>query len=84
MNSSENLLSDVNPIKSYGDEFWKRHLKCLFFLKYVTVYVIDFFSEKHKFQELSIYLAGLYVSGINSVIIGSYTVVLGCSYLYPV
>jgi hypothetical protein len=84
MNSSENLLPKVNPIKSYGDEFWTRHLKCLFFLKYVTVYVIDFFSEKHKFCELNITLTGLYISGIDSIIIGSYNVVKGCSFLYSV
>ena len=84
MNSYNEPLTSVNPLKSYGDSFWKRHLKCFFFLKYITVYVLDFFSEKHKFHELILYLSGLYISGINSEIIGSYSVVAGCDYLYPV
>ncbi|CAG9326420.1 unnamed protein product [Blepharisma stoltei] len=64
---------NVEPLNSWGDSFWKRHLKYLWWLKYVVFYSLDLIEDKFKIPELSIILGATYILEVNIKILGLYS-----------
>ncbi|CAG9326422.1 unnamed protein product [Blepharisma stoltei] len=64
---------EVQPLNSWGDSFWKRHLKCLWWLKYIVFYSFDLIEDKLKIPELSIILGVTYILDVNTQILGLYS-----------
>ena len=74
----------LDPLNSWGKDFWKRHLKCLFWMKYLTVYLIDLLTNQFKFKDLTFGLIGFYLFGLDTERLGIYAVYGGCKEIYYV
>jgi hypothetical protein len=68
----------IDPLNSWGKDFWKRHLKCLFFLKYISAYLVDLLSNQFKFTDLTFLSMATYVMGLDPDRLGIYVVYPGC------
>ena len=68
----------LDPLNSWGKGFWKRHLKCFFFLKYICAYLVDLLSNQFKFIDLAFSSLTFYAYGQDPDRLGLYTVYPGC------
>ena len=73
----------INPFDAWGNGFWKRHLKCFKYIKYLLSVFIDFLEEQMKLPELSILIGAIYMIGLNTQLLGIYEAYAICSPIFP-
>ncbi|OMJ76896.1 hypothetical protein SteCoe_23633 [Stentor coeruleus] len=72
-----------SPLDMWGDSFWKKHFRYFFFIKYILSVFIDFLQDHMKSPELSVLIAGLYMIGLNTELLGIYTANGLCEPYFP-
>lgn len=77
------MKKEINPLNSMGEEFWKKHFKVFGFIKIFFSMFIDFLEDKMKSPELAMIMAGYYLIGINTKLLGIYQAMALCQPLYP-
>lgn len=73
----------IKPFSSLGKSFWRNHFKCFAFLHWFISTIIDFVEEKMRFPALSMAIAGNYIFGLNSYLLGIYESRSMCEPLFP-
>jgi hypothetical protein len=60
-------------INFQGNEFWADHFRDVRVLRFIVSSFIDFLKEKMHSGELSIFIAGIYMLGLNVRLMGIYS-----------
>jgi hypothetical protein len=66
------MKSKIDYLNYWGESFWPRHLGFFGFIKFFFTHLIDFLEDKMHSPELSILIAGLYLLGLSSSLLGLY------------
>ncbi|CAG9326424.1 unnamed protein product [Blepharisma stoltei] len=68
-------------LNSWGEGFWKRHLKAFAFIRLLMFYVLDMLEDKFIIPELSMTIGALYILDLNTKILGTYELQAICYHL---
>ena len=73
----------IDPLNSMCENFWSDHFKVFGFVRLFITVFIDFIEDKMKSPELSMVIAGYYLIGLNSQLLGIFEAQGMCQPLYP-
>ena len=77
------MENKINPLNSWGETFWKRHLKVFGFIQYFITIFLDLLEDKMRSPDLGMILAGYYLTGANIALLGIYQSYAFCQNSYP-
>lgn len=71
-------MKHANYVNYQGDDFWPDHFRDFKVLRFFISAIIDFLKEKMHSPELSIFIAGIYMLGLNVRLMGIYNTYALC------